>query len=137
MQLRDKASVIRTLRGHLHRREHAAFVTVFLDGEVQAFRENDDYLKALAGEALCLLLEAPQAAEDLLTEYEQLLLAGEISAPYSTVLGLAERLDSSALHAIARTLRDEHRRLLTAVDSRTNPASTAGTAQHDLDLVSG
>jgi len=28
-------------------------------------------------------------------------------------------------------------RLLTAVDSRTNPASTAGTAQHDLDLVSG
>ena len=29
------------------------------------------------------------------------------------------------------------RRMLTAVDSRTNPASTAGTAQHDLDLVSG
>ena len=28
-------------------------------------------------------------------------------------------------------------RVLTAVDSRTNPASTAGTAQHDLDLVSG
>ena len=28
-------------------------------------------------------------------------------------------------------------RMLTAVDSRTNPASTAGTAQHDLDLVSG
>ena len=28
-------------------------------------------------------------------------------------------------------------RLLTAVDSRTNPASTAGTAQHDLDLVNG
>ena len=27
--------------------------------------------------------------------------------------------------------------LLTAVDSRTNPASTVGTAQHDLDLVSG
>ena len=27
--------------------------------------------------------------------------------------------------------------MLTAVDSRTNPASTAGTAQHDLDLVSG
>ena len=26
--------------------------------------------------------------------------------------------------------------VLTAVDSRTNPASTAGTAQHDLDLVS-
>ena len=30
-----------------------------------------------------------------------------------------------------------HTRVLTAVDSRTNPASTAGTAQHDLDLVSG
>ena len=29
------------------------------------------------------------------------------------------------------------RAVLTAVDSRTNPASTAGTAQHDLDLVSG
>ena len=32
---------------------------------------------------------------------------------------------------------DTSNRLLTAVDSRTNPASTAGTAQHDLDLVSG
>ena len=30
-----------------------------------------------------------------------------------------------------------NRDVLTAVDSRTNPASTAGTAQHDLDLVSG
>ena len=110
MQLRDKASVIRTLRGHLHRREHAAFVTVFLDGEVQVFRKNDDYLKALAGEALCLLLEAPQAAEELLREYERLLLGTEISAPYSTVLGLAERLSSNSLHAIARTLRDEDRR---------------------------
>jgi hypothetical protein len=30
-----------------------------------------------------------------------------------------------------------HPLVLTAVDSRTNPASTAGTAQHDLDLVSG
>jgi hypothetical protein len=27
--------------------------------------------------------------------------------------------------------------LLTAVDSRTNPASTVGRAQRDLDLVSG
>jgi len=33
------------------------------------------------------------------------------------------------------SLRTEQ--VLTAVDSRTNPASTAGTAQHDLDLVSG
>lgn len=45
--------------------------------------------------------------------------------------------------AIARHLRVEAPHvacpvaLLTAVDSRTNPASTAGTAQHDLDLVSG
>ena len=36
--------------------------------------------------------------------------------------GVAQRVDAA---------------LLTAVDSRTNPASTAGTAQHDLDLVSG
>ena len=53
------------------------------------------------------------------------------------------------LHDAADGLRRPHRRrreqrggrcraqLLTAVDSRTNPASTAGTAQHDLDLVSG
>jgi len=33
--------------------------------------------------------------------------------------------------------RIEEDMVLTAVDSRTNPASTAGTAQHDLDLVSG
>lgn len=39
--------------------------------------------------------------------------------------------------AIAAELRAFVLALLTAVDSRTNPASTAGTAQHDLDLVSG
>ena len=37
---------------------------------------------------------------------------------------------------LARELRKAFP-VLTAVDSRTNPASTAGTAQHDLDLVSG
>ncbi len=40
------------------------------------------------------------------------------------------------LEQIVAILADQ-RHLLTAVDSRTNPASTAGTAQHDLDLVSG
>lgn len=39
--------------------------------------------------------------------------------------------------ARSHRLVDDLRKLLTAVDSRTNPASTAGTAQHDLDLVSG
>jgi hypothetical protein len=45
-----------------------------------------------------------------LREYERLLLGTEISAPYSTVLSLAERLSSNSLHAIVRTLRDEDRR---------------------------
>lgn len=39
-------------------------------------------------------------------------------------------------YAVCRT-HDGQAWVLTAVDSRTNPASTAGTAQHDLDLVSG
>ena len=46
---------------------------------------------------------------------------------------VAGRFKSSAAAAVNRELGT----LLTAVDSRTNPASTAGTAQHDLDLVSG
>ena len=36
-----------------------------------------------------------------------------------------------------RQMNGVYTQVLTAVDSRTNPASTAGTAQHDLDLVSG
>ena len=51
-----------------------------------------------------------------------------------TVDEVAQRLRQSALGV--QQVGRQHR-LLTAVDSRTNPASTAGTAQHDLDLVSG
>ena len=44
---------------------------------------------------------------------------------------------STALAILTGTEPSHFHGLLTAVDSRTNPASTAGTAQHDLDLVSG
>lgn len=43
----------------------------------------------------------------------------------------------SYANRIRDLLAEQLRQVLTAVDSRTNPASTAGTAQHDLDLVSG
>ena len=45
--------------------------------------------------------------------------------------------DDGPLSASDLRFYDDNGYLLTAVDSRTNPASTAGTAQHDLDLVSG
>lgn len=49
--------------------------------------------------------------------------------PAATSTARLEARISTDLHSMLK--------LLTAVDSRTNPASTAGTAQHDLDLVSG
>ena len=39
--------------------------------------------------------------------------------------------------SLATLCHEKRAEVLTAVDSRTNPASTAGTAQHDLDLVNG
>ena len=48
---------------------------------------------------------------------------------------MREDLDHQA--GVTRIGALEGERVLTAVDSRTNPASTAGTAQHDLDLVNG
>lgn len=59
------------------------------------------------------------------------LLKGDGSDLRGELLAMGLELDPFARQTLARYL------LLTAVDSRTNPASTAGTAQHDLDLVSG
>ena len=58
---------------------------------------------------------------------------------YPAVKGLNPEIlyDGKRLILATRLIAAVRRAMLTAVDSRTNPASTAGTAQHDLDLVSG
>ena len=71
----------------------------------------------------------------------------EIKFDFSGLWAQAKRIGAERVETIdwtAATQLDpvdiellQGREVLTAVDSRTNPASTAGTAQHDLDLVSG
>ena len=70
-------ALLRQLRAHLHQREHEAFLTAFRSPPLQALAKVDDYVKALGGEALCLLIEdCAQPPKPLLRAYETFLLAG-------------------------------------------------------------
>lgn len=102
---------IKQLRDHLHKREHEAFLSAFKTPSLLALASGDNYVKALGGEALCLLLEEEaEPPEHLLSGYEALLLDGALLVPCSVVLDLATRLQSKALKLLGERLRLlEHR----------------------------
>ncbi|HRP77299.1 MAG TPA: hypothetical protein PKZ27_16995 [Rhodocyclaceae bacterium] len=97
---------MKKLRGHLHRREHEAFLSAFRAPALFALAKADNYLKALGGEALCLLLEEEaNPPEHLLRSYEVLLLAGALLVPCNVVFKLAARLQSNTLQLLGERLR--------------------------------
>lgn len=102
---------IKQLRDHLHKREHEAFLSAFKTPCLLTLARGDNYVKALGGEALCLLLEEDaEPPEHLLRGYEALLLDGALLVPCSVVLDLATRLQSKALKLLGERLRLlEHR----------------------------
>lgn len=111
---------IKQLRDHLHKREHEAFVSAFRAPNVLSLARGDNYIKALGGEALCLLLEEEsEPPEHVLRSYETLLLDGALLVPCYVVLDLAKRLQSKALRLIGERLR-----LLENQLSRARPPET-------------
>lgn len=73
---------------------------------MRALARADNYVKALGGEALCLLLEEESdPPEYLLRKYEGLLLEGVILVPYRVIFDLAGRLDSECLKRLGERIR--------------------------------
>ena len=84
-------------------RDHRGFLDTFvgiLGGKTMA--QQRDYLGALGGEGLCLLLESrPRPSMSLAKRYGTLLLEGSITAPRQVIEKLAALLNSTALFQLA------------------------------------
>lgn len=105
MGLRHCEIAIKQLRERLHKREHEAFLSAFRAPSLLHRAKGDSYIKALGGEALCLLLEEElEPPGHLLRAYEALLLDGMLLVPCSVVLDLAKRLQSKVLHLLGERL---------------------------------
>ena len=118
-------ALLRQLRAHLHKREHEAFLTAYRSPPLQALAKVDNYVKALGGEGLCLLLESDeQPPKPLLRAYETFLLAGMLLAPHDIILELAARLKSKSLQLLGERNRLLENRLLRTQTRQPSPRSS-------------
>jgi hypothetical protein len=114
---------IASLRRLLTRREHQAFLDELLIAMEDSDPSSVDFLQALGGEGLVLLLRG-EPTRVLLNAYTELLLAGSIQAPPEIVQELHERFPSPGLEAMVRAkVADEAR-----VESRQSAISPATPA---------
>jgi hypothetical protein len=92
-----------SLQRLLARREHIPFLQKLLSALDDATPSQRDYLKALGGEGLHILL-IDEPASKLLITYAELLVAGKIHAPADLILRLYEKVPSPGLSAITEAL---------------------------------
>jgi len=89
---------------------------------LQALAKVDDYVKALGGEALCLLIEdCAHPPKPLMRAYETFLLAGTLLAPHDVILELAARLKSKTLQLLGERNRLLENRLSRAQGRQPSP----------------
>jgi hypothetical protein len=100
-------SSVTNLQRLLARREHQAFLDELLLALEDADCSQRDYLAALGGEGLYVLLHG-ESAPALLGAYASLLLSGKIHASANIVLDLNQRMPSADLAALADKLARNH-----------------------------
>lgn len=106
MQTQEDTVSIYKLQRLLSRRDHAGFLAAISAWVTHNTGSHTAYLRALAGEGLCLLMaqeETPSSA--LLSRYGELLLTGAVVAPAEIVDRIANCLGSDALAALASEFR--------------------------------
>ena len=103
MTTRANPSSVANLQRLLARREHQAFLDELMLALEDAELSQLDYLAALGGEGLYVLLHADNAP-DLLGIYASLLLSGKVHAPANMVRVLNQRMPSPDLVALADRL---------------------------------
>ena len=92
-----------------------------------------DFLKALGGEGLCLLLDdAEVPRNDWSNRYASLLLNRCIVAPLEAILRLATLLDSADLSELARQVRRKEERVLAQSSVKTKCKSVPGSSEQAI-----
>ena len=124
MTTQSKPSRVAILQRLLARRDHQAFLDELLFALEDAEESQLDYLRALGGEGLYVLLHAERASV-LLGTYASLLLAGRIHAPTNVVLALNRRMPSADLVALADSLMSAEEKFPEG-DRRRSDVSSAG-----------
>ena len=102
---REVSPEVRRLQNLLGEGDHVGFLESFSGGRWLHLAADRDFLRALAGEGLCILLKEKDPSRRLMQRYGDLLLAGLVHAPVETVCDLANRLRSSRLLEVAARLR--------------------------------
>ncbi len=108
-------------------RDHRGFLDAFagMQGD-NTISKHRDYLCALGGEGLCLLLESrPRPSLSLVNRYGALLLEGSITAPRLVIEKLAALLNSTALLQLAKASETDRRQ--TGSKEATEPQAAVGT----------
>lgn len=106
MANQERSFGIAGLKILLARREHQAFLDELLLTLDDAIPSEIEFLRALGGEGLHLLL-AGEGPAMLMDAYADLLISGKIHAPIESIQALHERLPSVGLDALVRaTERD-------------------------------
>lgn len=96
---------VQHLQHLIARRDHELFLAAFEN----TAKPGGDFLKALGGEGLCLLLEeVASPSRDWSNRYARLLLDRSIEAPPAVIFRLATLLDSTALTDMAK--QEENKR---------------------------
>ncbi len=118
---REVSPEVRRLQNLLGEGDHVGFLESFSGGRWLHLAADRDFLRALAGEGLCILLQEKDPSRRLMQRYGDLLLAGLVRAPVETVCDLANRLRSSRLLEVAARLRSKELR---------SPHSTTKPIEH-------
>lgn len=97
---------LQRLRQLLTVRDHSGFLDAFVAiADCERLRNHGDFLKALGGEGLCILLDDKEGlSQELAERYSVLLLEGEVIAPRELVQRLATLLASPQLLSFAASI---------------------------------
>ncbi len=98
-------SEILVLQRLLAARDHEGFIDAFESACANGKTKNNDFLRALGGEGMCLLFDSLSAHPDNLAgRYSSLLLAGHVLAPPDTIRRLAGNVDNDELKTLISTM---------------------------------
>lgn len=102
----DTSPSVRTLQRFLAVRDHESLLDSLSDPSIESIARHNDFVRALVGEGLCLLLnDSDQASRALLTRYGSYLESGLLLVPAETIETLAKRLQSKKLGELAKRAR--------------------------------
>ena len=109
----DTSPSVRTLQRFLAVGDHESLLKSLENPSIESMARHNDYVRALIGEGLCLLLnDGDHASRSWLVRYGSFLESGLVLVPSETMALLARRIGSRKLTELAKKarIREEHLR---------------------------